>query len=255
MTFSVPIANGYAMTPRVGTTAVAGTVARSADQRTLTFTPTGLMPASSTVTVTLTGVVSTDGVALGTQSWSFATAPRPTLTQTLFTGLDPAQTSTNTRAIEVGTHFTASVAGQPDGRPVLQGAAGHRDAHGGRLALDGSGTLLTRQTVTGESASGWQTRTLTTPVALTAGTAYVVSYTSPTGRVSKTTNFYTSGSYTQGPLSAPRAQNGRYRYTTGCLPELDRRRQQLLRRPGLPVPGAVVAEAPHRHHKGPGGTK
>ena len=112
VTFSVPIANGYAMTPRVGSTAVPGTVARSADQRTLTFTPTGLMPASSTVTVTLTGVVSTDGVALGTQSWSFATAPRPTLTQTLFTGLTPATTSTNTRAIEVGTHFTPSVAGQ-----------------------------------------------------------------------------------------------------------------------------------------------
>ena len=111
VTFSVPIANGYAMTLRVGTTAVAGTVARSADQRTLTFTPTGLMPASSTVTVTLTGVVSTDGVALGTQTWTFGTAPRPTLTQTLFTGLTPAQTSTNTRAVEVGTHFTTSVAG------------------------------------------------------------------------------------------------------------------------------------------------
>ena len=40
--------------------------------------------------------------------------------------------------------------------------------------------------MTGETASGWQTRTLSTPVALTAGTAYVVSYTSPTGRVSQT---------------------------------------------------------------------
>ena len=45
-----------------------------------------------------------------------------------------------------------------------------------------------------------------------------MSYTSPTGRISLTNNFWASGSYTQGPLSAARNQNGRYRYTTGGFP-------------------------------------
>ena len=203
--------------------------------------------------MTLTGVVSTDGVALGTQTWTFGTAPRPTLTQTLFTGLTPAQTSTNTRAVEAGTHFTASVAGN---LTAIRFYKAPQDTGTHTVALwRSNGTLITRQTVTGESASGWQTRTLTTPVALTAGTAYVVSYTSPTGRISLTNNFWASGSYTQGPLSAARNQNGRYRYTTGGLPRLGGDRHQLLRRPGLPVPGAVAA----KHHRetiiGPGGTQ
>ena len=47
-----------------------------------------------------------------------------------------------------------------------------------------SGTLLAQATFTGETASGWQQVSLSTPVAVTAGTTYVVSYYAPNGHYS-----------------------------------------------------------------------
>ena len=44
-----------------------------------------------------------------------------------------------------------------------------------------TGTLLATGTFTGESAAGWQTLTLSTPVSIVAGTTYVASYHTASG--------------------------------------------------------------------------
>ena len=67
-------------------------------------------------------------------------------------------------------------------------------------------------TFSGETASGWQTATFATPVRVTGGATYVVSYLAPNGHYSVTSGFFTSNSWTNGPLVAPAGANGVYRY-------------------------------------------
>ena len=53
-----------------------------------------------------------------------------------------------------------------------------------------SGTLLATGTFSGESASGWQQMTFTTPVDITAGTTYIASYFAPRGHYSSSPGFF-----------------------------------------------------------------
>jgi hypothetical protein len=79
-----------------------------------------------------------------------------------------------------------------------------------------TGTLLATATFSGETASGWQQVNFTTPVAVTAGTTYVVSYHTNTGHYSSDQNYFTS-SVDRAPLHAPASGgpsggNGLYMY-------------------------------------------
>ena len=65
-----------------------------------------------------------------------------------------------------------------------------------------SGQRLAAVQFTNETATGWQTATLAQPVAITANTQYVVSYTAPSGRYSQTSGFFTTAR-TSGLLQAP----------------------------------------------------
>ena len=81
---------------------------------------------------------------------------------------------------------------------------------------------LVKANFSGETASGWQTVTFTTPVAIAANTTYVASYFSPTGYYSST-NPYFSTATTNGYLTAlangTDGSNGVYLYTaTGAFP-------------------------------------
>ena len=69
-------------------------------------------------------------------------------------------------------------------------------------------------TYANETASGWQTAVLSTPVRLTVGSTYVVSYNAPAGKYSYTSNFFAKD-WTSGVLVAPAAKNGLFRYGTG----------------------------------------
>jgi hypothetical protein len=71
-------------------------------------------------------------------------------------------------------------------------------------------------TFSAESASGWQTATLSTPVAVTAGTTYVVSYLAPNGHYSATGGAFADGPFSNPPLQAlstGTSPNGVYRYS------------------------------------------
>src|SRR4029079_12213681 len=56
-------------------------------------------------------------------------------------------------------------------------------------------------TFTGESASGWQQMSFTTPVAVAINTTYVASYFSSSGFYAYTNPFFTTAT-TNGPLTA-----------------------------------------------------
>jgi hypothetical protein len=76
------------------------------------------------------------------------------------------------------------VSGQVTGIRFYKASA-NTGTHVGSLWTAG-GTLLARATFTGESGSGWQSVTFSTPVDVTAGTTYVASYFAPNGHYSAT---------------------------------------------------------------------
>lgn len=75
------------------------------------------------------------------------------------------------------------------------------DVHTGSL-WDAGGGLLASGTFSGETSTGWQDLVFNSPVQVSAGTLYVASFYTPTGKYVANANYFTSavGSY---PLLAP----------------------------------------------------
>ncbi|HTM54068.1 MAG TPA: DUF4082 domain-containing protein, partial [Pirellulales bacterium] len=67
-----------------------------------------------------------------------------------------------------------------------------------------------------ETASGWQQANFSSPVAITAGTTYVVSYHTNSGHYSVSRNYFASP-FTNGSLHVP-VNGGLYRYGSSGLP-------------------------------------
>ena len=216
-TFSAPITTGYTVTVKQGSTSIAGTTTLSTDNTKLTFQPTSTLPADADITVTLSGIVSADGAQLGDQTWTFRTEAASTAEYSLFADQTPATAAINdSEAVELGTAFSPSVAGTITGMSFYKGT-GNGGTHVGNL-WSSTGTKLGTVTFSGESATGWQTANFATPIAVTAGQTYVISYLAPQGRYSGTAGFF-NNAYTAGPLSARADNNGLYKYgATGGFP-------------------------------------
>ena len=212
--FTAPIQPGWQLAVSSGGTALPGSAALDATGTQLVWTPEGQLPPDATVDVSLTGVVSEDGVALPAQSWSFTTRSADSLTsQTLFGDEVPAvEAAADGAPVELGVRFTPSRNGFVSAIRFYKGA-GNTGVHTGSL-WSATGTRLAQVTFAGESASGWQTANLSAPLAVQAGTTYVVSYYAPVGHYAYTQNFF-SGPWTSGDLTAPAADNGRYLYAAG----------------------------------------
>ena len=191
--------------------AVAGTSAYNATTRVVTFTPAAALAASTVYSAAVTLA----GAAVSGGAWSFTTAaavPPTGSTVSLLDGLTPSVVSdSDTSRVELGMSFSTSAAGSVTAIRFFKGAT-NTGTHTGSL-WSSTGQRLATVTFTGETASGWQTAQLATPVALTVGQTYVVSYFAPVGRYSKTANFF-STPRTVGPLTAGTATNGRYLYAT-----------------------------------------
>ena len=151
------------------------------------------------------------------------TLAQPQPSTSLFTASNtPTLTGQNDgRALEVGMKFTSSVAGQITALKFYRSPSDT-----GPNVVDlwtSTGTKLASATFTNTAASGWQTVTLATPVAVTAGTTCIASYHT-TGAYGATDNFFTDP-VTSGPLTAPSnaaaGGNGVYAYggttTTGIF--------------------------------------
>ena len=209
--FSSSIIPGATFTVAQGATSIAGSTVLSADGTQLTFTPSAALPADKDITVTLSGVVSTQGASLPTQTWTFHTsAPGNTVTQSLFSNQTPTEvSSSDNAAVELGTVWTPGVDGTVTGVRFYKGT-GNGGTHTGSL-WSMSGQRLATVTFAGETPTGWQTASFSSPVQVTADTSYIVSYLAPQGHYSDTPGFFNSP-LTNGDLSAPSGQNGRYLY-------------------------------------------
>lgn len=213
LTVSDPLAPGWSLAVTSAGTQVSGTTSVSGNGQTITFTPAAPLLPETGYEVSATGLVSTEGATLPTQTWSFTTGPDDTGLTSLFTGLVPAtQAADDSSAIELGTAFTPSQGGTVTGVKFYKGAS-NTGTHSGSL-WTADGQRLAQVTFTNETASGWQTATFESPVPVTAGTAYVVSYYAPNGRYAASPGFFNSP-WTVGPLTAPAGDNGRYRYGAG----------------------------------------
>ncbi|VDC32177.1 hypothetical protein PSET11_02965 [Arthrobacter ulcerisalmonis] len=212
LTLSAPVRAGSSVQLTVAGVAVAGTSAISTDNKTITFSPTNLLPANTQVTARAVTVVSTDGATLPATSWVFTTANPAN--QSMFATVTPASSNIlNLRATEVGVSFRTTRTGLVTAIRFYKGLL-NTGTHTGSL-WDSTGTRLIRATFTNESLTGWQSVTLATPIRLAANTDYVVSYNAPTGRYSYTTNYF-SQARTSGYLTAAATRNGLYAFGTGA---------------------------------------
>lgn len=108
--------------------------------------------------------------------------------------------SGNATPVEVGVKFRAAIAGNITGLRFYKGST-NTGTHIGHLWTS-SGTLLATATFTGETASGWQTVSFSTAVAIAANTTYIASYHTTSGRFSYSPNYFTTARV-NGPLTAP----------------------------------------------------
>ncbi len=152
---TAPVASGWslAVTRQPAGTAVAGSTSVDASGKVVTFTPSGTLAGDADFRAQLSGVVSTDGATLPTQTWAFRTrAPDPTSAQTMFSDDVPrVVSSTDSSAIEVGTSFRVARAGTVTAVRFFKGD-GNTGTHTGALWTS-SGTRLATVTFTNETAS------------------------------------------------------------------------------------------------------
>jgi PKD repeat protein len=128
------------------------------------------------VKLTVTETSGLSSTAATTASVS-AVATTTSLFANSVTPSNPAENDPN--AVEVGVQFTSSVPGFINGIRFYKGT-GNTGTHVGNL-WSSTGQLLATATFTNESATGWQTVTFNTPVAIQANTTYVASYFTSTG--------------------------------------------------------------------------
>jgi hypothetical protein len=199
--------SGYAVTPFIGS--AAQTPVQVSGATTTSTTVTGLTNGSTyTFQVTATNGIGT----------SVASTPSSAITpeDTIFAFPTPSVVdSGDGNGVNLGVKFTADAAGTITGVRFYK-AATNGGTHVGAL-WDASGHLLASATFTAESASGWQSVTFPSPVAINAGTTYVVSYYAPQGHYSLTSQGLSSA-IDNAPLHAlasGTSGNGVYLYGAG----------------------------------------
>ena len=128
------------------------------------------------------------------------TGTAPTPDSIWGTSYVPPENAYSYGSYEVGVKFTASVAGEVTGIRFYKQTWMGGYLHVGHL-WSSTGTLLATATFTNESAYGWQQVNLSSPVAITAGTVYIVSFSTGGGYFGITSSSFSSG-VTNGPLEA-----------------------------------------------------
>jgi hypothetical protein len=117
-------------------------------------------------------------------------------------------------SVVLGVKFRSEVAGSVTGIRFYK-ASTNTGTHLGSL-WSASGVLLASATFTGESASGWQQVSFSTPVAIAANTTYLATYLAPKGHYSDTASGLAAG-VSNPPLAAlanSTSPDGVYAYST-----------------------------------------
>jgi VCBS repeat-containing protein len=138
------------------------------------------------------------------------TVTAPTYVSLFSSSATPAVVNTtDASAVELGVKFQTSAAGTATGVRFYKSSQ-DTGTHTGEL-WSSTGQQLATVTFNSETASGWQSATFSTPITLTPGQIYTVSYHTDVGHYSNTSNFFTSA-VTSGPLTAPASGNGVFAY-------------------------------------------
>jgi hypothetical protein len=115
--------------------------------------------------------------------------------------------------VEVGVKVIPQSDGSITGLRFYKGT-GNNGTHTGTL-WSATGSVLATGTFTSETATGWQTLNLATPVSVSRDTTYIVSYYAPNGHYAAKDNFFSTADYVNQPLLSPKSQtsggNGVYR--------------------------------------------
>jgi hypothetical protein len=126
----------------------------------------------------------------------------------------------DTNAVEVGVKFRSDVAGSITALRFYKDAT-NTGTHVGHL-WSSAGQLLATATFTGETASGWQQVSLSSPVAISPNTTYIVSYHTNVGHYSADEGYFANSGVNNGPLHAlangADGPDGVYHYGSAAFP-------------------------------------
>jgi hypothetical protein len=191
--------------------AVAGSVSFNGANTVATFTPTSPLSASTSYTATVSGAQNSSGTPMSSPvSWSFTTGAVAQCPCSIWQNGTPTGSvdANDPSPNNLGVQFQASSSGKVIGVRFYK-YSDNTGTHIGSL-WSSTGTLLASGTFSNESASGWQELDFSSPVSITAGTTYVVSYHTNTGHYAATLQGLSSA-VTNGPLTAL-AGGGVYAY-------------------------------------------
>ncbi|MFO0950765.1 MAG: DUF4082 domain-containing protein [Isosphaeraceae bacterium] len=154
-----------------------------------------------------------------------STTPPPTAstaTSLWDSSYTPQTDSYSYGSYELGLHFTASAAGSVTGVRFYKQSWMNGYTHVGRL-WSSSGTLLATAKFTGETKSGWQQVTFSSPVKITPGAVYTVSFSTGGGYFGISSTYFVGAGQDNGPLHAPAdggsaGSNGVYSTSMGKFP-------------------------------------
>jgi hypothetical protein len=211
----------------VASATVPASVSYNATSRVATLTPSQALSVSTTYSATIiggsAGVKDAAGNALAAdKTWSFTTAAAPPPSVSIWSAsATPAAIEMNDpNAVELGLKFRSDVNGTVRGVRFYKGRA-TTGTHTGSL-WSSTGTRLATATFTNETATGWQTVTFATPVAIAANTIYVVSYHTNIGNYANTVGAFASAGVDTPPLhalaSGVSGGNGVYIYGARAFP-------------------------------------
>jgi len=198
-------------------TSVAGVTSYDSTSKKATFTPASALAPGVVYTAAVQATSTTGATMAPPATWSFTTAqPSPSPGVCPCSIWDDAMTpatisETDPNNVELGMKFTADVNGQVTGVRFYK-APDNSGAHSVSLWTE-SGTLLATATAANESTTGWQTVTFASPLNVTAGVTYAVSYRAPQGHYSTSSGGLSSVIDTA-PLHTV-AGGGLYTYGTG----------------------------------------
>ncbi|MEO8631384.1 MAG: DUF4082 domain-containing protein, partial [Betaproteobacteria bacterium] len=205
------------------TTAAGAAVSASVSYNSTTFTailtPTAPLAPATTYSASVSGAKDTGGNTMPSAlNWSFTTAGtgQASCPCSIWpaTAVPTVGADADTRSIEVGVKFRTDISGFITGVRFYK-AATNTGTHIGSLWTSG-GASLGQVTFTNESAAGWQLANFSVPIAVSAGTTYVVSYHADNGHYADDIGMFAARGIDNGPLHALRdgvdGLNGVYSY-------------------------------------------
>ena len=179
LSWTAPVSDGGSAITSYRVTPYIGTVAQTA-------TTTGSSATSASVGGLINGTTYTFRVAAinaGGPGPDSAASSAVTPYAAIFDLATPGTVdSGDGSGVELGVKFRSDVAGTINGIRFYKAAA-NTGTHVGSL-WSSTGTLLAQANFTGESSSGWQQVTFSSPVAVQPNTTYVAGYLAPNGHYS-----------------------------------------------------------------------